>query len=264
MSQGKKMPARFKKPPIPQLPMNAERAYRKALQQIVSIVNSQVEELLIPAIPALIASSDLTKPRQDSYVDDLQTIMTNISLNTAQQMPNPATLARTIGLDVSAFNYGQFNKMMTQVFGVSPFQAEPWLQTQLDAFVSGNVQLIRSIPLQELQGINQIVLSSIGSGRSASDISRDITKQFGVAERRANFIARDQVNKLNGQLTQLRQQDVGIEEYIWQTAEDERVRPTHEVNDQKTFRWDDPPDTGHPGFDYNCRCVAIPVIPDFS
>ena len=55
---------------------------------------------------------------------------------------------------------------------------------------------------------------------------------------------------------------MGISEYRWGTAGDERVRETHEANDGKVFRWDTPPaETGHPGNDVQCRCTARPIIP---
>jgi len=37
--------------------------------------------------------------------------------------------------------------------------------------------------------------------------------------------------------------------YIWSTAGDGKVRPSHAANDGKTFAWDNPPSTGHPGED---------------
>lgn len=51
------------------------------------------------------------------------------------------------------------------------------------------------------------------------------------------------------------------EEYVWRTEQDEKVRLTHRANDGHLFRWDDPPVTGHPGDDYNCRCTAIQYTP---
>lgn len=50
------------------------------------------------------------------------------------------------------------------------------------------------------------------------------------------------------------------ERYVWRTQRDERVRPSHRMNDGRIFSWSDPPDTGHPGEDYNCRCEAIPYV----
>ena len=48
------------------------------------------------------------------------------------------------------------------------------------------------------------------------------------------------------------------EQYVWETRGDSKVRVSHRRNEGKIFRWDNPPPTGHPGQDYNCRCLAIP------
>lgn len=49
--------------------------------------------------------------------------------------------------------------------------------------------------------------------------------------------------------------------YIWRTRDDEKVRPSHADNNGRVFAWDDPPETGHPGEDYGCRCTAEPFMP---
>lgn len=59
-------------------------------------------------------------------------------------------------------------------------------------------------------------------------------------------------------------QDIMLEEakenpqnyYIWRTEEDDRVRSSHAQREGQIFAWDEPPEGGHPGEDYNCRCVA--------
>lgn len=48
--------------------------------------------------------------------------------------------------------------------------------------------------------------------------------------------------------------------YIWRTRGDGKVRPEHAANNGKIFAWDSPPSTGHPGEDYNCRCIAEPYV----
>lgn len=52
------------------------------------------------------------------------------------------------------------------------------------------------------------------------------------------------------------------DQYVWRTLRDERVRPSHRMNDGRVFSWSDPPATGHPGEDYNCRCEAVPFVAD--
>jgi SPP1 gp7 family putative phage head morphogenesis protein len=64
-----------------------------------------------------------------------------------------------------------------------------------------------------------------------------------------------------GLINQLRQQDLGIETYIWRSRDDAKVRDRHAEYDDKVFRWDTPPEGGHPGQAYNCRCYAEPVAP---
>ncbi|WP_243700207.1 phage minor head protein [Paracoccus versutus] len=51
------------------------------------------------------------------------------------------------------------------------------------------------------------------------------------------------------------------DQYVWRCWNDDRVRATHRANDGRVFSRDDPPDTSHPGEDYNCRCEAVPYMP---
>jgi SPP1 gp7 family putative phage head morphogenesis protein len=64
-----------------------------------------------------------------------------------------------------------------------------------------------------------------------------------------------------GLINQLRQQDLGIETYIWRSRDDAKVRDRHAEYDDKVFRWDQPPEGGHPGQAHNCRCHAEPIRP---
>lgn len=64
-----------------------------------------------------------------------------------------------------------------------------------------------------------------------------------------------------GLINQLRQQDLGIERYIWRSQDDAKVRDSHAEYDDRVFRWDQPPAGGHPGQAHNCRCYAEPVTP---
>lgn len=64
-----------------------------------------------------------------------------------------------------------------------------------------------------------------------------------------------------GLINQLRQQDLGIERYIWRSRDDSKVRDSHADFDDQMFRWDEAPAGGHPGQAHNCRCYAEPVAP---
>lgn len=49
--------------------------------------------------------------------------------------------------------------------------------------------------------------------------------------------------------------------YVWRAQQDDRVRRLHRLNDGRIYSWDDPPQTGHPGTAFGCRCQAIEFVP---
>jgi SPP1 gp7 family putative phage head morphogenesis protein len=130
--------------------------------------------------------------------------------------------------------------------------------------VETNVALIKSIPQQQLGRVQALVEGAVLRGEAPDGgMAAELRRIGGITLRRARFIARDQTAKLNGALNQARNLAVGIVEYEWRDSGDGRVRPNHAEKHGKIYRWDSPPpDTGHPGEDYGCRCVARSVIPD--
>jgi SPP1 gp7 family putative phage head morphogenesis protein len=131
----------------------------------------------------------------------------------------------------------------------------------LKARVLENTALIQSIPERFHADLSTLLYEEASGGGKGESLASKLQRLYGVTERRAKFIARDQTAKANGSLTEIRQKNLGITSYIWQTAMDERVRPSHAVKHGRKFDWDNPPpDTGHPGQDFNCRCVAIGLV----
>lgn len=137
----------------------------------------------------------------------------------------------------------------------------------LDKWRAKNVDLIQSLVGQELEEITDILDVGFKAGTRVEDIRKEIQGRFGAARSKADLLARDQVLKLNGQITEARQKQAGITEYRWSTSGDERVRPMHAELDGLVFSWGDPPETNDdgdrndPGGDYQCRCVAVPILP---
>lgn len=63
-----------------------------------------------------------------------------------------------------------------------------------------------------------------------------------------------------GLINELRQRALGIRQYIWRSRDDDKVRSSHAAYDDRVFSWDDPPEGGHPGQAFNCRCHAEPFM----
>jgi SPP1 gp7 family putative phage head morphogenesis protein len=64
-----------------------------------------------------------------------------------------------------------------------------------------------------------------------------------------------------GLINELRQRGLGIRQYVWRSRDDEKVRSAHAEHDDKVFSWENPPEDGHPGQAFNCRCFAEPLPP---
>ncbi len=129
-----------------------------------------------------------------------------------------------------------------------------------------NLDLITSLSAEHVDRVRQVLEEHRGA--RVEEIAERIQGATGASEAQASLIARDQVLKLNAQITQARHQAAGITEYVWRTSRDERVRPRHKHLDGTRQRYSAPPVVdprtgrrGHPGEDYPCRCTADPVIP---
>ena len=148
---------------------------------------------------------------------------------------------------------------------IAPTVAE---QALVRGWATEGTDLIVSVGQDLVAGLDEHILEVARTGALTSDLRRVVMERLGVAERHAQFIARDQIAKLNGRITEATQVAAGVTEYTWRAVHDQRTRPDHAALDGTTHRWDDPPvvdqRTGrreHPGGDYQCRCFARPIIP---
>lgn len=165
---------------------------------------------------------------------------------------------------VADFNKKQFHKVLKSAYSVDIFVSEPWLDEELKLAEWQNINLIKSIPQQFHEKLRYRMVEAVRKGESYQSLADDLEKLFDIPKRRATLIARDQIGKLNGRLTQLRQENIGVKSYIWRGVLDERERLNHVEREGEEFRWDNPPEDGHPGEPILCRCSAEAVLPEFD
>lgn len=133
---------------------------------------------------------------------------------------------------------------------------------------STNLNLyIKSWAEQNILKLRQEIQAPALAGRRAEALVKTLQDNYGVSKSKAKFLARQETALLMSKYQETRYGDLGIEQYKWSTSHDERVRPDHKALDGKIFRFDQPPITdkrtgarNNPGQDFNCRCIAIPVI----
>ena len=160
-----------------------------------------------------------------------------------------------------AMHKKRWERLMRRHLGVEVVPSKLYGQA-IDKFIQTNVDLIVTIPKRALGSLAKDLqkLEKVEPFNEA-EIAKVVGGRYGSTGYNLRRIARDQTNKLIGQFNELRNVNAGIKEYIWSSSGDNRVRPTHIANDGVKFRWDNPPPTGHPGWEIQCRCVAYPVLP---
>jgi SPP1 gp7 family putative phage head morphogenesis protein len=129
------------------------------------------------------------------------------------------------------------------------------------------VELIQSLPLEAATKAQEAARESLVTGERYETL-RDRIQELGpITRNRATLIARTEVSKASTSLTQARAEFIGSPGYIWRTADDYDVRPSHKRMNGRYVLWADAPEVD-PGYRYhagcfpNCRCWPEPVIPD--
>ena len=151
------------------------------------------------------------------------------------------------------------------------FTMSPAMKNAYQAVIGEQVGLIKSIASQHLTEVEGLVMRSVARGRDLGSLTAELKKRYGITQRRAAFIARDQSNKATTTLQAARQQDIGIAEGDWRHSHGgKHPRPEHLAADGKRFKLAEgmwmPKEGRHvmPGEDPNCRCGWTPVLPGFD
>ena len=111
------------------------------------------------------------------------------------------------------------------------------------------------------------VLDNTLKGGRMEALVDSIEKNYNVSKNKARFLARQETSLLMSTMRETRYKDAGVTKYIWSTSGKKNVRDDHKKLDGTIQSWDNPPIVdsstgrrGHPGEDYNCFCVAIPIV----
>ena len=257
-------------------PETAEREYQRVTNAYVRLLRKTLAEQLVPSIRK-IAKEELPPDyfrhdSEDGLMERLSDAFLKCSEALEQEMSRfelhkrlDEIAALTVKLSIK-----EWKRAVKETLGLDLFDdyyAGRFYRMALEAWTQQNVGLIKTIPKESLDRMREIVMDGYRNGRTTTNIVKLIQKEYSTTRRHAQLLARDQIAKLNGDIAKQQQQDAGVEEYEWSDSRDERVRSRHAELNGKRFRWDNPPvvdeRTGrrcHPGGDFQCRCVALPVF----
>lgn len=268
----------MRKAPVIVEPKALTVRYRALMLAYVRDMRRYANDTLISELERLAQQRDAT--RLDAWDEDLDKLVEATRAFGRRRSQRVIDELKALAERTVDFNRQRFNQAVRAVLGVDIFTSVDGqaLQIAMRSWIRENTALIVNVNEQTMTEIGGLAQRAMRGGEGHRQIAKEIRRRFRMTEARAKLIARDQISKLNGQITQQRNEALGVERYIWSTSEDERVRESHRVMNGKLCRWDDASVysddggrtwnsrsslggyVGHPGSDFQCRCVSSPDL----
>ena len=131
---------------------------------------------------------------------------------------------------------------------------------QISFALERNASLITNLSADMQKRVEQTIWQGVANQVPRRELAKQLQESLDIGRSRALTIARDQTNKLSGELDRLRQEQAGITSYEWVDSGKVHYRPEHRSRRGKIYRWDKPPADGHPRTQPNCGCSAKAVL----
>ena len=119
----------------------------------------------------------------------------------------------------------------------------------------------------EIVKMREVVGQMAIEGKNTKTIAAYIQKEFGISQRHAKFLARNESAIATSSYLTAKYTAEGFDKFRWEAIIDGRERPLHKKLNGQIFMFDDPPiidertgQKGLPSQTYNCRCSFSPVI----
>lgn len=245
-------------------PTRLEEDYAKKLVKIIAPMKAAWAPV-VKALPSILKKADTRKDADDTTAT-LRSLLTEATRKMGQVV-KPSVVsadAKKHALIVAKYQKAQLTRQAQAAIGVDPLFKDKHLVARIDQFAHENATLITRIPRELHDDLSVMITRGVSSGKNPTSLGHQISQRFGIAERHARLIARDQTLKMYGDVNHMRQRELGINRFTWRTTGDERVREEHAELEDEEFDYDEPPDIdGEPTLPSEavmCRCYADPIF----
>ena len=275
-------------------PFGVEKKYSRQLQGFFKPLTEYVENFLNQNMEPLLRGDSKDLHLDAIPGDTFRNMIYNLENWLSVYMPDISELPEDRNNNVilaalgktadEAMEFGnkEFSKMLDKGIHVNLPTSASWWNDMKSSWAEDNYTLITSNAKNYVSKINTLTEQAIVNGMSPKKLKEEIYKATeGLTQKHCKLIARDQMGKLNGQITQAQMEEIGLDMYIWSTAFDDRVRDSHAAMEGLLCRWDDASvcsyDGGktwvdrpsaavqlHPGQDIQCRCVGLAYYPELT
>jgi len=179
-------------------------------------------------------------------------------------------VAEQFGRRLDEHARAQLDAQLRAAIGVPLSALSKPLRDQVEGWAATNVDLISTVPERYFDRLRAHVEDAFEAGTHPATLAEEMSDAYEVSVNDARRIARDQLGKLNADVTQARHEEIGVTRYTWRTSRDGRVRDNHVDLEGVVCSYDDPPmgggttarEAGHPGSGIECRCYPEPYLQD--
>lgn len=196
---------------------------------------------------SVVFKEQFTYIRKDNFIDELNQFLNELKQEANGVLGDDEDIEKTIlfvsllGIaeEIFSFNNKQWGKQTEQVLGFAYETDDTFWEETRRQWANENYGHLQGYSEEYRRRIREVVNRGVRQNLTTKQIMEEIKGVNDWLDNKAELLARDQTGKLNGIITKRRMQEVGINAYIWITANDERVRPKHKAMNGKIMSWDD-------------------------
>jgi SPP1 gp7 family putative phage head morphogenesis protein len=260
----------LRKTRFPKRIYNTLKQEKEAYELIYSLMISSSESMIEEALKSYKIVDDLEELEKTPSVSSVE--LSAFDLNTDKLISN---VERSV-----SNSFAEFSKISIG----ERYIPDPVEKTLLNNWKNNFIIQCKSATDDLKKIISKDVYDSVMRGDALSVVRKKILESTNdYTKKKAQFIARDQVSKLNGSINKIQQKSVGINLYVWNAVGDARTRDSHSKLNGVICSWDDPTIyykvegntlvkhkrlanmfIGNPSDDYQCRCFGLPFIPELE
>jgi SPP1 gp7 family putative phage head morphogenesis protein len=117
----------------------------------------------------------------------------------------------------------QLDQQLREAIGVPYTSIEKPIRDLVPVFTSSNAEIVKSIPDRYFERLRRDVSRAVEEGTHPETMAQRFRELDGMADTDARRLARDQILKLQSNITHARLESIGVREAIWRTMRDNRV-----------------------------------------
>ena len=248
-----------------------EREFEEAFESMVALMSRIYRKQVIEAL-----NQSTVEKFADAQVGNFASVLLGLSNATRRKLVKRFSNDRIKSVverylrETDKRNKSLLYAQIERATGISEKQliAEEHLKAHTNALILETTEWAKKLRDETLELYTANTLRVMTLGTSLEGVMAEFDGMEAKRKDHARFTARNQIGNFNSIMGKTRAQNLGIKRAVWETSQDERVRPSHAARHGKIFDLDKGAYSSEdgkyllPGVDYQCRCTYTFVLDD--